>query len=65
MTNNNMWDCADMRPMISTKCSIDDSIIEIFAIFFVFLVCKCILVIHCCFQNRDLYYNFKKNMCCH
>jgi hypothetical protein len=24
--------------------------------FFVFLVCKCILVIHCCFQNKNLSY---------
>jgi hypothetical protein len=25
MTNNNIWDCADMRPTISAKWSIDDS----------------------------------------
>jgi hypothetical protein len=54
MTNNNIWDCADMRPMISAKWSIDDSsVFDNF--FFVFLVCKCILVIHCCFQNKNLY----------
>jgi hypothetical protein len=23
MTNNNIWDCADMQPMISAKWSID------------------------------------------
>jgi hypothetical protein len=25
MTNNNMWDCADMPPMFSAKWNIDDS----------------------------------------
>jgi hypothetical protein len=32
MTNNNIWDCADMRPMISAKWSIDDG--SVFYIFF-------------------------------
>jgi hypothetical protein len=41
MTNNNMWDCADMT--------------LIFFIFSVFLVCKYIPVIHFCFQNKNLY----------
>jgi hypothetical protein len=27
---------------------------------FVFLVCKCILVIYCSFQNKNLYQNYKK-----
>jgi hypothetical protein len=40
MTNNNIWDCADLAPMFSEKWSIDDSAS------FVFLVCKCIFVIH-------------------
>jgi hypothetical protein len=46
MTNNNIWDCADMRPMISAKWSIDDSSVFYNFFFFVFLVCKCIFVIH-------------------
>jgi hypothetical protein len=25
MTNNNMWDCADMPPMFSAKWNMDDS----------------------------------------
>jgi hypothetical protein len=25
MTNNNMWDCADMPPMFSANWNIDDS----------------------------------------
>jgi hypothetical protein len=24
----------------------------------VFLLCNCILVIHCCFQNKNLYQNY-------
>jgi hypothetical protein len=32
MTNNNMWDCADMPPMFSAKWNIDDS--SDFLIFF-------------------------------
>jgi hypothetical protein len=59
MTNNNMWHCADMPPMFSTKWNIDDS--SVFLLFFSeFLVFKCILVIHCCFQNKNLYQNYKK-----
>jgi hypothetical protein len=54
MTNNNMGDCADMPPMFSAKWNIDDS-----SVFMVkFLVFKCILVIHCCFQNKNLYQNY-------
>jgi hypothetical protein len=34
MTNNNIWDCADMRPIISAKWSIDDS--SVFDFFFNF-----------------------------
>jgi hypothetical protein len=45
MTNNNMWDCADMPPMP----------VAFFYIFFCeCVVFKCILVIHCCFQNKNL-----------
>jgi hypothetical protein len=33
MTNNNMWDCADMPPMFSAKWNIDDS--SVFYFFFV------------------------------
>jgi hypothetical protein len=42
--------------------SIDDS--SVFStFFFVFLVCKCILVIHCSFHNKNLYQNcLKKNV---
>jgi hypothetical protein len=44
MTNNNMWDCADMPPMFSAKWNIDYS--SVFYIFFCeCLVFKCILVI--------------------
>jgi hypothetical protein len=44
MTNNNMWDCADMPPMFSAKWNIDD--ISVFLFFFCeFLVFKCILVV--------------------
>jgi hypothetical protein len=39
MTNNNIWDCADMRPMISAKWSIDDGSVFYIFFFFVFLVC--------------------------
>jgi hypothetical protein len=57
MTNNNMWDCADMPPMFSAKWNIDDS--SDFLLFFCeFLVFKCILLIHCCFQNKNLYQNY-------
>jgi hypothetical protein len=51
MTNNNMWDCADMPPMFSTKWNIDDSSVFFTFFFGEFLVFKCIFVIHCCFQN--------------
>jgi hypothetical protein len=52
MTNNNIWDCADMRPMISAKWSIDDSsVFYNFFFFFVrlsefenFLLCERILI---------------------
>jgi hypothetical protein len=54
MTNNNIWDCADMRRMISAKWSIDDSSVFL-QFFFVFLVCKCILVIDCCFHIHIIY----------
>ncbi|CAH1380601.1 unnamed protein product [Tenebrio molitor] len=33
----------------------DDRSVFLHFFFFVFLVCKCILVIHCCFQNKNLY----------
>jgi hypothetical protein len=59
MTNNNMWDCADMPPMFSAKWNIDDS--NVFYFFFCeFLVFKRILVIHCCFQNKNLSKLLKK-----
>jgi hypothetical protein len=62
MTNNNMWDCADMPPMFSVKWNIDGS--SVFLLFFCeFLVFKCILVIHCYFQNKNLYQNYKKKIC--
>jgi hypothetical protein len=52
-----MWDCADMPPMFSVKWNIDDS--SVFLHFFCeFLVFKCILVIHCYFQNKNLYQNY-------
>jgi hypothetical protein len=54
MTTNNMWDCADVPPMFSAKQNIDDSSV----FFFEFLVFKCIFVIHCCFQNKNLYQNY-------
>jgi hypothetical protein len=58
MTNNNMWDCADMPPMFSAKWNIDDSSDFLLFFFCEFLVFKCILVIHCYFQNKDLYQNY-------
>jgi hypothetical protein len=57
MTNNNMMDCVDMPPMFSAKWNIDDS--GAFLLFLSeFLVFKSILVIHCCFQNKNLYQNY-------
>jgi hypothetical protein len=48
-----------MPPMFSVKWNIDDS--SVFLHFFCeFLVFKCILVIHCYFQNKNLYQNYKK-----
>jgi hypothetical protein len=43
MTNNKIWDCADMWPMISAKWNLDDSSV-FYIFFFVFLVCKCISI---------------------
>jgi hypothetical protein len=62
MTNNNILVCADMPPMFSAKWNIDDS--SVFCIFFgEFLVFKCILVTHCCFQNKKFYQNYYKKIC--
>jgi hypothetical protein len=63
MTNNNMYDCADMRPIIGAKWSIDDSSVFYIFFFFVFLVRKCILVIHCCFQNKKSLLELVKKLC--
>jgi hypothetical protein len=52
-----MWDCADMPPMFSAKWNIDDSSVFFYIFFCEFLVFKCIFVIHCCFQNINLYQN--------
>jgi hypothetical protein len=54
MINNNMWDCADMPPMFSAKWNIDES--SVFLLFFGKFFG--ILVIHCCFQNKNLYQNY-------
>jgi hypothetical protein len=35
MTNNNMWDCADMPPMFSAKWNIDESNVFLHFFFFV------------------------------
>jgi hypothetical protein len=59
MTNNNMWDCADMPPMFSAKWNIEDS--SVFLHFFfvnVWYLSVYVLVIHCCFQNKNLYQNY-------
>jgi hypothetical protein len=58
MTNNNMWDCVDMPPMFSAKWNIEDSSVFFYIFLCEFLVFKCILVIHCCFQNKNLYQNY-------
>jgi hypothetical protein len=51
-----------MPPMFSAKWNIDDS--SVFLHFFCeFLVFKCIFVIHCCFQNKNLYQNYLKKIC--
>jgi hypothetical protein len=53
-----MWDCADMPPIFSAKWNIDDSSVFFTFFFCEFLVFKCILVIHCYFQNKNLYQNY-------
>jgi hypothetical protein len=61
MTNNNMWDCADMPPMFSAKWNIDDS--SVFTFFFCeFLVFKCILVTILVFRIKISISITKKNM---
>jgi hypothetical protein len=45
MTNNNIWDCADMRPMISAKWSIDDSSV-FYNFFFLYFWYVSVFVIH-------------------
>jgi hypothetical protein len=53
-----MWDCADMPPMFSGKWN--QTIVTFKKKNCEFLVFKCILVIHCCFQNKNLSELLKK-----
>jgi hypothetical protein len=48
-----------MPPMFSAKWNIDDSSISLH-FFCEFLVFKCTLVIHCCFQNKHPYQNYSR-----
>jgi hypothetical protein len=57
MTNNNIEIAQRWRQCLAqNEAKKDDS--GVFKFFFVFLLCKCILVIYSCFQNANLYQNY-------